>query len=451
MTSDMAAEHNGRAAAISRGPALFLIAALLFVTGCAPNAIYKKVDAFIAAGQYAEADGLIEKEKKQFEGNHEILYYFDKGSILQMLGDYKNSSLNLQKAEGVIDELFTKSVTQEVSSFFTNDMNLPYEGEDFEKVMVNVMGALNYLYMGDYEGARVEVRRIDTVLNQVMERNEGKGIYKQDAFARYLSAYIYEAKGELDDAYIDYKKAYRAYEDYYTLYGTEIPEIVKQDVLRIADARGYKDDVREFKEQWGDVLFTKYKELKAKGEVLLVVYDGMAPYKVSVNKSSVVYEHEATKTNPTTVSVAFPKFVERGYVVGSVSAMADNRTFYGYEIENVAKIAVKTLEDKNLLIAAKAFARAAVKYFTSKAIQGKGENKMLNLLTNVYNVVSEQADTRSWRTLPARFILIRMPLKPGKHRIKVLITDVTGANREQTVDVKVGAGQKKAVPVFAFN
>ncbi|HRU39360.1 MAG TPA: hypothetical protein P5511_05740, partial [Candidatus Goldiibacteriota bacterium] len=191
--------------------AVLALTAAVFMASCAPLNFYKKVDTAIMSGQYSEADAIIEKEKNQYKGEHELLYYFDKGAILQMLGDYKASTQNLEKAELKIDELFTKSVTKELSSYFSNDLNLPYEGEDFEQVAVNIIKCLNFMYLGDFDGALVEAKKVDHRLNVLSDRNEGKNVYKEDAFARYLSGIAYEAKGEINDAYIAYRKAYGAY------------------------------------------------------------------------------------------------------------------------------------------------------------------------------------------------------------------------------------------------
>ncbi len=422
---------------------------ILILYGCAVMNFYKKLDTFIMAGEYGAADGVIETEKSQYKGEHELLYYFDKGAVLQMLGDYRGSINYLNKAENKIDSLFTKSITKELSSFFSNDMNLPYEGEDFEKVMVHILKALNFMYMGDFSGTLVEARKVNNLMNLLSSRYEGKSIYKEDAFARYLSAFAYEAKGEINDAYIDYKKSYKIYEDYQKLYGTEIPSILKQDILRTAEAMKFYDELENFKKIFGDINYIKYRDLKEKGEILIVIYDGMAPYKISKTQSVTVNENG----NAAVISVAFPNFVEKGYVVQETSVSLDNLNYKSYVVEDVAKIAVKTLEDKNGLIAAKTIARASAKYFAGKKIREAAKNNLLvNIITNVYATASEQADTRSWRTLPARFHILRMPINIGKHELKLILILNNGQVIEQQINIKITKpNQKKVIPIFRFN
>jgi len=150
------------------------------------------------------------------------------------------------------------------------------------------------------------------------------------------------------------------------------------------------------------------------------------------------------------IRVAFPKFTTRDYKVETAAAYLPGRQFNSFISEDISSMAVKNLEEKNLLISVKAIARAAAKYWAGQAISNNGENEWLNLAVNIYNLASEQADTRSWRTLPARFHMIRMHLPPGKYNINLKLKTPDGTVREETIPVKVKEKQKKVIPVYAF-
>ena len=51
------------------------------------------------------------------------------------------------------------SVSREALATVTNLKNLPYEGFAYDKIMMNTYKALNYLELGDFERARVELNR----------------------------------------------------------------------------------------------------------------------------------------------------------------------------------------------------------------------------------------------------------------------------------------------------
>ncbi len=427
---------------------LFLIL-IIVLTACASFNFYKKIDSAILSGNFIEADQIVEQEKKHYAGEHELLYYFDKGSILQMAGDYDGSTAQLNNAELKIESLYTRSVTKELSSYFTNDMSLPYEGEDFEQVMVHIIKGLNFMYKGDFDGALIEARKVNHRLNVLSDRYEGKNIYKEDAFARYLSAIAYEAKGEMNDAFIAYKKALNVYKDYKNLYGTPIPQNLKSELLRAADAIKFYDEIEQFEKEWGEkIQFERYKDFKQKGEIIFIIYDGMAPYKISKHIDFPVKEKDKISYY---VKVAFPQFVARENVIYDAGIEFNDVTFKSFIAEDITPIAIKTLENKNFLIQAKAVARAITKYQTAKAVSDDGKNKWLGLAANIFNVATEQADTRSWRTLPGRFHLLRVTLNPGQHQLKLKLNFIKGGVKEQNFNVKIKEGKKKVIPVFCFN
>ena len=54
------------------------------------------------------------------------------------------------------------------------------------------------------------------------------------------------------------------------------------------------------------------------------------------------------------------------------------------------------------------------------------KNEALGLLTNLAGVLTEQADTRSWQTLPNQIFMVRMPLPEGKHTLKYSFLNANG-------------------------
>ncbi len=430
---------------------LFVIAAAaaVFAGGCAVMNFYNKIDAATAAGDYAGADAIIESEKEQYRGNHELLYYFDKGSILQMQGDYNASTQFLEKAELKIESLYTKSVTGQIGSYFSNDMNLPYEGEDFEQVMVNVLKCLNFMYKGDMQSARIEVRKVDNVLNKLSDIYGGKNIYKQDAFALYLSGICFESLGEYDNALIAYRKSLEAYNQYYSLYGTQVPEIVKYDILRCAKAAGMEDRVVQYKKDFNMPDYQPQILPQGYGEAIIVIYSGMAPFKKSVYIQAPI--RNETTGKQAVIRVAFPQFVARPSVVIGAEADINGSITKGFEAQNITAIAYKNLENKNGLIKLKAIARAAAKYWASMAISDNGRNEGVALLANIYSLASEQADTRSWRTLPGNFFLIRTVLPAGKNNMNIKLNLASGSVREVPLTVTIKNGKKTVLPLYALN
>ena len=403
---------------------LLMCFAVVILSGCGVP-YHKRLDLVLASGNYEAAAELIEAEKTKpkdniYRENSELLYHFDTAAVAQMRGLYAESSESLTKADDLIEKLYTKSVTKELSAFIQNDMNLDYSGEDFEQVMVNILRALNYMYAGDMHGAAIEARKVNHKLNVFADAYGDKAVYTDDAFARYISALAFEATGEFNDALIDYKKSVKAYAKYAAVYGTEFPKQPLSDLFRITAVMNYTDEIEKLKAEYGDVSYVPYKEIKSKGEVIAVVYDGLPAYKVDRN--------------------GWPSYVQRGKNVLSVRIeTAEGSGADAFVSQDLSAMAVKNLETRIGLIFAKKMVSGVVKEFA----------KQVPLLALF--VTPDRADTRSWRTIPSRFYLARLAVKPGKSAVKVRV-ETAGPKgpvfEEFSFDVDLKPGKKAVIPVY---
>ena len=113
-------------------------------------------------GNWRAAVDYVEGSKEKFykDEKNRVLYYFDMGYTLHMAKDYEKSNEYLTKAADSIQELWTKSISAGIKSALGTDNALPYQGEDFEKVLVHVVKALNYAQIEDFESARIEARQV---------------------------------------------------------------------------------------------------------------------------------------------------------------------------------------------------------------------------------------------------------------------------------------------------
>ena len=100
------------------------------------------------------------------------------------------------------------------------------------------------------------------------------------------------------------------------------------------------------------------------------------------------------------------------------------------------------------MIRVKAIARATVKFQAARALQqeakkqgGEGAQLLAILGTNLYGLISEQADTRSWRTLPGRISLTKLSLEPGKHTLHLNVSANGMQYQKDFPDVEVKAGK----------
>ena len=406
-----------------------LLTSFLLLSSCGPpTKHYVLVNRALQQQNFDEADRVIERYEKDYGGRNTVLYDLDRAVTLHMAGRYTESNRFLEKAEARIDALYTKSVTKETGAMFTNDSTLPYEGEDFEKVMINILSALNYALLSKWDDALVEARKVDHKLNVMNDKYKKKNLYKEDAFARYLSAILYERNAELNDAFIDYRKAYEVYEKYKKDYKTPMPPGIPGDLLRVTEALGLGEEHQFYRDKFPNTRWRSYKEFRNEGEVIFISLDGLSPIKEDYYIDVPIPDG---KGDLYLLRVALPRFKSQPtnlayaevHLMGEEKVVVSQRTFL---VEDVTAISKKNLEDRITRISVKAIARATAKYAASRTLEreaskagGDLAGEVVGLLTNVYSVASEQADKRSWQTLPGKIRMSRLTVPPGTYTFSV--------------------------------
>ena len=457
--------------------ALFGLTGLLLVACASQVAYYQDMEGLVSSGRYAQAATVIEHSKDSIYGKkNALLYYLDLGMMLHIDGRYKESNDAFESAKRLFDELFTKSITTEASTFLISDNMRPYYGEDFERAQVNIFCALNYLMLGNGVDALVEARQVDDYLRKLQTDYGFKNVYKDDAFARYLMGMIYEDQGEINDAYISYKLALEDYKDYRRYYGLSAPEELISDALRTANRLGFKDAIHDIKNDWKAGSFEDLP--RGSGELVVIDYNGFSAEKVESifeiafgkawayvgavepqGKESVEVDQAGAIARSIVfddqVRIVFPKYVKipsRIEGFGFSTADLSGRNTESEVVQDISAIAEKNLDDRITRIRIKSIARAAVKFALAHQISQKVEessgSEFVGWLTkkalSVASTATEQADKRSWRSLPDKILVARLPLAAGTYSINLKFHDSYGSTiQEKALDnITIKAGRK---------
>lgn len=348
--------------------------------------------------------------------------------LLHLAGKYSESNLFFEKASVEIERLYTQSISSHAAALLTNDNLLPYEGEDFETVLIHLFSALNYASLKQWDDALVEARQVDARLNLLSDRYGQKNIYKEDASARYLAGILYEARGESNDAFISYRKAYEAYQDYQKIYRTPIPSRLGLDLLRLTKTLHLSEEQAEYQLAFPQAVSLLSSSMpQSGGEMVVVGYTGRSPVKEDYFVDVPVPDGNK---GVYLVRVTFPKFVPRPSQIEYMEV-----TFRQGEkvlsqrldlLEDITAIAKKNLEDHVARISTKAIARATTKYLATRTAKneakkrgGESAEALTGLIGNLYSIVSEESDKRSWRTLPGKIHLARVFLPEGEWEARI--------------------------------
>jgi hypothetical protein len=467
----------------AHGPISLLpfLAVLVLLTGCGPSINrYLLIEQSLIAGDPQRAAAIVEQTEKEYGAKGRLLYQMDQGMVLQLAGQYQQSSAVLEQAEEEVERLYTRTIRSETAAFLTNDNALPYEGDAYEHVMINVIKALNYAVQGQLQEALVEARRIDHRLNVLSDRVKNADRYRNDGFARYLSGILYEATGDLNNAFIAYRNAYDAYGSMSGWSKMSAPPSLCADLLRTAEALNFATEFAEYRRAFPEVEWQPNSSQEQLAQVVMISYNGRAPRKedlfldlpISLDAVQLVLLNRGVFQSPyrrdrvadsvlyglngEVARVALPRLVaQKTRVVSESMTLTDSSgqsvTVRSEPAQNVTALAEKSLSERLPAMTVKALARAATKFAMAEGITRGAQHAagrdgapwvglLVALLTHGLAVASEEADKRSWQTLPDEIHVARAWVSPGQYQVSIRPSGqgVTTAKDGQTIALTAG-------------
>ena len=427
---------------IARSSVVATALLFLLLSSCRPY--YLRQQTFlrlVSEERYAEAEAELSSSRRaKKKERHRLLYLLNRGYVAFQQGLYAESTQWFMKADRMVEE-YRKQLGYEALSILVNPGVKPYKAEDFEVVMMHYFTTLAFLKQRNFESALVECRRMNLSLQDMHFADSKKPRYKNDAFGHLLMGLSYEASGDVNNAFIAYRNAVEVYRsDYSSFFGLNVPQQLRQDLIRTALRNGFNDEAR----RWSDTLGTPLPDLKSSSpdaELVILWQNGLGPVKeqwsidftivqqagqlffnnagmglsfafpVSAVSSSDLNNLQALRV----FRVAFPRYVSRRPVFQRAEASIGSFKTRVEPVQPIDQIAFKSLEDRFAREMSNAILRFAVKKATEYAI--RKENKDAGALVGIANAITEQADTRNWQTLPYEIGYARVPLKVGENKV----------------------------------
>ncbi|MBW2113242.1 MAG: hypothetical protein JRH04_00040 [Deltaproteobacteria bacterium] len=394
-------------------------------------------------------------KKISYDDRDAVILYLNEGLRLHYAGNFKESNLNLEKAEAKMEDLYTESISKKAASLMINDYTTPYRGEDFENVMTNLFMSLNYIFLEKGDDALVEARKVDNKLNVINARYEPdkKNVYTEDAFVRLIMGLLYEAENEMNEAFVSYRKAEEIYDTYENLYGVPAPGILLAKLVNPTSAILFEDELKCYRDKYPHIKPVAIRQSSQSGEVFFFHYNGLCPRKME----DALY---VPMPDGYLFKIAVPRFKRRRYSIEKCEIVLRSkeggkdyriRTEVG---EDIGSIAIQNLKNRMARIKAKAIARATAKYLATRAV-GKvvkdeaGENWawFVRSIMNFFATVTERADLRSCDILPDRIDVGHVEVPPGTYTVNINTQDASGnaIGHIHLPDIHVKAGQKRFV------
>lgn len=438
---------------------LLLTAMMLSLSGCAFNSVFinypsqiAPVKAQLNSATPQQAAKIVEPEITSADG---LLYAQEAGRSAQIAGDFEGSktfyqdAVNAYRAFDDKAKLSLSDAGATASSIFINDNVIPYRGPGYERVMLHQYQALNYLFSGDAEGALVEVRRsnelqsseqaryqksnksvqamangtIDAEVNKLGKAAGSTTSSFLNAYSYYTTGMLHEILGEPNDAYIDYRKAAQI---------SPNNSYLQKDLVRLAKQLSMPQ-YDEFKKRWGDAVLPK----KDEGQVIVMLERGFVPEKQSLTVPFTIHGNWQTAS----LATYFPskQTVKPGRIQGLGTVLV------AAPIADIDSLAITALKEDLPAALVRQAARVYAKSEMARSVESDSKRRnnqtdYASIAMQIFNVVTEQADRRSWLTLPEQAQIARSYVKAGSYSVKL--------DNRATNEIKVETGRTTLIWVI---
>jgi len=425
----------------------------------------RQLNQSLTNGQYDVARKQIKEARKErlYTDTDRLLYYLDLGAIEHYAGAYGQSNTYLNRAEQIMEELFTRKVSQIALSYLINDNVTDYWGETYESIYIHVFKALNYNHLGNLENALVEIRKVNIKL-QEMEDHYGSFLgdltseheleldvdvpFFSDALAHYLSASFYNAIKEADQSRISIQKLHDSWNAQRNIYQSDFPENES-------------------------FLPQQSKNLS------ILALSGSAPRKIEAGGMITTYEDFIGITdlsNPVALpnipfpgsepgyhfKFAFPVLQQKPSKVKTIRVILDGKDLGQLQhLEDMGRIAEHTFENHKMFIYIKTLIRTVTKGIAAAEAKKKLKKEteadgilgaFIDFAVDVGVDATERADLRSWKTMPQHCYVGNYSLARGEYQLKLQFLDRDGhIVKEEVRQISLSTDNIKLVEFVALH
>lgn len=358
-----------------------------------------------------------ETASRRTDSQDGVLYALEAGRLHSVAGDHEAAIRSYQLATDKFDAERAAPVVSASRSFFsatalaTNDLAIPYRSQSYERLSAYNFLALDFLALGQWDNAQITLNAglaeqqylrerendlLETAQSRAQSNNIGWGSAQsamsearnrmtisgtvletyQSALTYYLSGLMFAARGENDRAAIALQQAAGL------LPGNPYFE------RALDDLRGGNAPTR--------------------ARLVVISSDGLVAARDTFTIPFV--------WDNTILQIAMPFYSRAPASTTALNIVADGNTLgTAAPIANLDGQARQTLEAEYPAIFVRQVLRLVAKYQTQQRLQK--ENEWAGLAAQIFNVLTDKADQRSWLTLPAIIQAAHFDLSPGSHRI----------------------------------
>jgi uncharacterized protein len=353
----------------------------------------------------------------------------------------------------------------ETGAMFTNQANLPYRGQAYDKVMMNAYKALNYIQLGDRDAARVELNRAlqrqrDAVAENAKRIEDAQEIARQAKDGKAKSESGKSGSYDVETAKTDPKtsaslaavdaelnSAIKAYGDYVNPYvvfldglffmangeGNSDLERARKSIERVAAMSPENAYVK------ADLVTAEAAAngISPTGLTYVIFETGAAPYRdqIRFDIPTLVLTGKVSY-----VGAAFPKIKYHSDYIPALTVATAGQSFTSSTISSMDSVVSLDFKNEWPSILTKTLISTALKATVDAVIQKQASDQFgmwgqlaAKAITAAGQAAMNVADTRTWRSLPKEFQYVRLAT-PADRKLTL-----NAGTQTQSVDLVPGS------------
>lgn len=425
----------------------------------------------LMSGEYEAAEAVLESPATA--PRDRLVRALQRALVLRQAGDYAGSNALFEWAEAEADRRYTRSVTRGLASLGLGDGSLAYTPPPSELAMVPFYRMLNYLALGDMEGALVESRKANALVAAGTGAERRCGEY---AMLSYLAGVVQSAGGEAGDALVSLLLAEQGFDGCGGGSVVAPPPSLGEELYRAARRAGVSEIADSAAARYGLTASAG----DAAGDVLLVLEEGFVAHRSAEALHVPIFPEDVEGLDGGDVDgigvaaaritarlfdnlagraawgrsvddlqwaqwasaldgayilrLAWPAARREPSLPRAVHVLVGDSPTPAVTVGELSSLVEQDLHAQRPAMLTRLVARGLAKYLVTREVERKagehGGEVAAFLAGRVANAAVnqlERADTRSWSLLPDRISIARLRLPPGRHAVRVETLGSTGA------------------------
>ncbi|MBC8472317.1 MAG: hypothetical protein H8D56_22885 [Planctomycetes bacterium] len=421
-----------------KNPVVFAVLALLilpFFAGCnAPKGQLAAFNGHFERFDYEKSALFAEKKisKQANPRGEDLLWALQLGTVKRIQQDYTKSTDSFDKAEDMLKYFDEQSTIGDgIGTTLVNENIIPYRGEEYDGIMVNVYKALNFMVGKKFDLARVEFnraldrqRRAKEKFNEEINKlkSEMEKEQQQNEFSK--SNVDNPETAELLAQKYPNLRNFEAYPDFVNPFATYLAGIF----FNLVSDHGKAVDL--LKESYGMVgdngyiaedLAVTENILDGKGRledtIWLIFENGLGPAKKEIRMDIPLF---VATDDVKYVGIALPELYFRNKAHQYLTAEVDGKDYQTRLISDMDRVVQTEFSKDYPGILTRAIISATAKAIAQYALEKQDSSKssLASVLMAAYSFATTAADVRIWTSLPKEFQVARFP-KPKDGKLKV--------------------------------